>query len=405
MNANHDAEELLRSTLHANARDARDTLTFEEIRRSAGERRRHTGRRTAALAAAAVVVAVGAPTAFLLRPTGEEPSPAPSPSLSASPSPTPTRATSPTQAPTKTRSILEGIRRGPDVGIPWISQDVIHAQAAGDIPLPAGTGRWSAFANYHGGWLLASDAGVWQLGGDGHVEPVGQSGGGIVVSSDGMQTAFLANDAVRIGITTGMGEGENVIPFQSPDPTGPFGFLSGGRVACNGLKGQVVLLDPSGPSKVVSGLSRASASTDNGDLIAGTTVDDDGTAAVVSAASGKTLWTKPHWVTGKFSPDGRYLAAYRTETGGEFETVAILNARTGEPVATSDPSIRALPDLAAQDLASGTAWDDDGSLLIPYRDGQSWAVLRLGTDGRTTRATDVFEGTPYDAGLLFAARP
>jgi hypothetical protein len=398
MNTSRDPEELLRETLRAKAEDAHDTLAFDDVRR-VDVRRRHAGRRTAALAAAAVVVAVGAPTAFLLRSTGEEPSPAPAPT--ASPSPTPTQDTSPTQAPTRTPSVLEGIRRGPDVGIPWISQGVIHAPAAGDVSLPTDIRTWTAFANYHGGWLLASDAGVWQLGGDGQVEPVGQSGGGIVVSSDGMQTAFLANDAVRIGITTGMGEGENVIPFESPDPTGPFGFLSGGRVACNGLKGQVVVLDPSGRSTVVSGLSRASASTDHGDLIAGTTVDDDGTAAVVSAASGKTLWTKPGWYTGPFSPDGRYLAAYRTATGGEFETVAILDARTGVVVADNSrlDGVQALPDVPP------TAWDVDGTLLVPYRDGSAWTIVRLGLDGRMTRATSVFEGNPTVDDLVFAARP
>jgi hypothetical protein len=172
-------------------------------------------------------------------------------------------------------------------------------------------------------------------------------------------------------------------------------------VACNGLKGQVVVLDPSGRSTVVSGLSRASASTDNGDLVAGTTVDDDGTAAVVSAASGKTLWTKPGWYTGPFSPDGRYLAAYRTATGGEFETVAILDARTGVVVADNSrlDGVQALPDVPP------TAWDVDGTLLVPYRDGSAWTIVRLGLDGRMTRATSVFDGNPTVDDLVFAARP
>jgi hypothetical protein len=400
MNKSDHHEELLRATLHAKAGEGRDTVTFEEVRRSAGEQRRRAGRRTTLVAAAAVVVAVGAPTAFLLRPADHPPSPAPQ--STGSPVPTPDHHL--TAPPTPNAADLEAVRRGPDVGIPWLGQGVIHVPGAVDVPIPTDTGTWEAFTNYHGGWLLTSDSGVWQLGGDGRVQPVAQSGGGIAVSADGMRTAFLATDEVRIGITTGMGEGENAIPFRSPDPTGPFGFLSGDRVACNGLKGQVVVLDPAGRSTVVSGLYRASASTENGDLIAGTTTDDDGTAAVVSAVTGAPLWTKPGWTTGRFSPDGQYLAAYRTATGGEFETVAILDARTGKVVARNDaPGLRALPEIMAP--ATGTAWEDGRSLLIPYRHAGTWAILRLTADGTLSRATDVFEGNPYDDHLVFAARP
>jgi hypothetical protein len=51
------------------------------------------------------------------------------------------------------------------------------------------------------------------------------------------------------------------------------------------------------------------------------------------------------------------------------------------------------------------AWDVDGTLLVPYRDGSAWTIVRLGLDGRMTRATSVFEGNPTVVDLVFAARP
>jgi hypothetical protein len=399
MNAEERSEELLRATLTATAEEVSSTLTLDDVRRHAADSRRRSRHRSALIMAAAAIVVAVVPVA-LLRTGGTSPSPAPPPSAATGGTGNATASSSPSPSPTQTvpPSDLTQIARGPGVTIPWLAHGVIHEPGHDDVTLPD-VGAVTAFTNYHGGWLV-SGSGAWQVGGDGRTEMVAQSGGGIVVSGDGMQTAFLANDAVRIGITTGMGEGETVIPFQSPDPTGPVGFLSGGRVACNGLKGQLVALDPSGRSRVLGGLYHASGSTDRGDLIAGTTVDDDGTAAVVTA-DGKTLWTKPGWQTGQFSPDGRHLAAYRSATGGEFETVAILDAHSGKVLTTNATltGIRALPAVPP------AAWDEDGGLLIPYRDGSAWTIVRLGLDGTTSRATPVFEGNPTDAGLVFAARP
>jgi hypothetical protein len=400
-------EELLRDTLQAKAREAQDTLTLDDVRRDVARARHRTAWRTGAVAAAVLVV-LAVPTALLLRPDDHGPEPVPSPTSTPS---TPSVPPSPT--PSTTSSSLTQVPRGRGIAVAWMSNGTIHARGRADVSLPpAVTGTWTSFTNYHGGWLLTGDAGVVQLDGNGGWEPVAQSGGGIAITSDGLRTAFLASDpatrrdVVRVGITTGMGQGEDTVPASAPDLSCPIGFLSSDRVACNGLKGQVLVLDATTRSTtVLSGLSRASAASAASGLVAGTTVADDGTAAVVSASTGKILWTKQHWVTGRFSPDGRHLAAYHSASGGEFETVAILDAHTGARVAATDPSLRALPDLDGFTTATSTAWDEDGSLLIPYRDGQTWTILRLTTDGHLTRATDVFDGTPYDADLVFAARP
>lgn len=402
MNASKSPEDLLRATLHAKAEDAHEAVAFEDVRRGA-LRRRHTGRRAAVLAAAAVVVAVGAPTAFLLRPAGDNPSPAPSPSPSPStslPEPTPTRsAPTPTEPPDPATTGFEGIERGRDIAIPWIGSGAIHRPGAPDVPAPAGS--WQTFTGYHGGWLLSGTGGLVQLDGTGRSTLVAPTAGRIAISADGTQAAFLADGGVHVGITSGMGDGETVLPVQSPDETGPVGFLSSGRVVYNGLKGQVLVLDGRpGSAPPLAGLAHATSSTEARDLVAGTTVDDDGTAAVVSATTGKVLWTKAGWMLGSFSPNGQDISAYHSATGGELETVAILDALTGKVVATSvTPRLRALPAVPP------TAWEDDAGLLIPYRAASSWAVLRLTVDGRLTRASDVVDSPAGSMPFVLSARP
>jgi len=400
MNASKSPEDLLRATLRAKAEDAHEALTFDDVRRDA-VRRLHTGRRATILAAAAVVVAVAAPTALLLRPAGDSPAPSPSPSTSTTlPEPTPTEsAPTTTEPPAPVGTGFEGITRGRDIAIPWLGSGAIHVRGGADVPAPAGS--WEAFASYHGGWLLSGTGGLVQLDGTGRSTLVAPTASRIAISADGTQTAFLADGGVHVGITSGMGDGETVIPVQGPDEAGPVGFLSSGRVVYNGLKGEVLVLDDRpGSAPPLVGLARATSSTESGDLVAGTTVDDDGTAAVVSATTGRTLWTKAHWMLGSFSPNGRFLSAYRSATGGEFETVAILDASTGEVVATAATSgIRALPAVPP------TAWEDDADLLIPYRSGSSWAVLRLTLAGHLTRASDVVESPAGSLPFVLSARP
>ena len=387
-------EELLRSTLRDKAHEAGIGPTLDDVRRAAtNSRRRSRWRAATAVAAAAVVV--GVPSVLLERGPAEDArpsSPLSTPPTVADPNrrePSPSEKSSPdAQVPG-----LEAVPRGRDIAIPWISDGVIHPAPGADVTLPAG--GWDAFTPYQGGWLLSGDALV-NLDGNGDVKQVSPSGSRIVASNDGTHTAFLARGTVRVGTTSG--EGENIIPVPSPDDSGPLGFLSSERVVYNGRPGEVLVLDPMDDSATgLTGLERAHSSTEVGDLVAGRTVDDE--CSVVSAVSGKTLWTKPGWFPAHFSPDGRFLAAYQTATGGEFETIGVLDARTGEVVATNDTAngVQAIPETP-------TAWEDHDSLLIPYRGG-AWAVLRLEVDGTITRATQVFEGSPLDAGLVFSARP
>jgi hypothetical protein len=100
-----DAEDLLRSTLRGKAQEAQATLTPDDVRHAVSTRRRHTGRRTALLVAAAVLVVVGVP-AVLLHSGGGRPSPAP--------------------APTPTPAGLGAIPRGADPRVSYLHDGRVH---------------------------------------------------------------------------------------------------------------------------------------------------------------------------------------------------------------------------------------------------------------------------------------
>lgn len=103
-----------------------------------------------------------------------------------------------------------------------------------------------------------------------------------------------------------------------------------------------------------------------------------------------------------FSPDGRYLAAFHTATGGEFETVVILDAQTGRRVTDSNEgrpsSFHGMPGISL-------AWEDSRHLLTVFldRETRDSEVLRLSLDGRLTRATGAIKTDPTDPGFIFVA--
>ena len=384
-----EPEDVLRQALRSKADEARIDLAPGDIAHGAARSRRVARRRALVTIAAAAVVAVVVPTAVLLRPTGEEPSPAPSPSVSGSSGPTPT------PSPTAASSGLATVPRGPRPHVAYLLDGTVHQPDGSTQRLPVKATDVVSLAPYHGGWIvLDTMGGLTQYDNTGRVVRQGGSDSALAVSADQMQTAFLLQGHLRLGISSGMGNGETDIAVG--DTAHLIGFL-GDRVAYS-VSGQVRTVDGTGKVTVLPGVRLSDGASAEGDLLAGRT--DNGGTAVVSASSGRVLWTDPRWFPGTFSPDGRYLVAYQSATGGEFETVGILDARTGALVAQNRlDGVQALPAVPP------VAWDSDDSLLIPYRGGSEWALLRLGTDGTMTRATPVLTGSPYTDLLVFPGRP
>jgi hypothetical protein len=365
-------EDLLRETLRAKAASASVGLTLDDVRRDASRRRSRSRRTTVAVLAAAAAIAVGIPAAILLRPAGDEVSPAPSPSPTAA-----TTSSSPWPEG------LEGIDRGRDLQVTYLRGRVVHQPDGSTSRLPAGATDVAAFTAYHGGWIvLDSVGGLAQYDNAGTVVLRSRTGeAGLAVSGDQMRTAFLFGGHVHVGIATGMGEGETDLPVGGNARL--VGFL-GDSVVLNANPDSPHVVDPgTRRTTLVPGLESAWCTEASGDLVGGT-IGGDQRGRVVSMSTGRTQWTGD-WVPEAFSPDGSHVLAVPVSSMNDPDTVAILDSRTGRVVSQFS--------LAARDLAQAgrVVWEPAGDAVVfDVRETQATeqAVLRLELDGTVTLATD-----------------
>jgi hypothetical protein len=354
-------EELLREALRAKAAEATTGLTFEEIRRN-GAAWRRAGRRTALVAAAAVVVAVGAPTAFLLRPGDETPSPTRQPTSSANPAPT--RAAG-----------FAGVPRGADPRVPYLHDGVVHEPDSSTLRLP--TDDVTQFTPYHGGWLTVSSTGaITEWDSTGTTQWVMDGENVLAVSADQLQTAYSVPGEIHVGIGTGMGNGEATYPVGNARLVG---FIADGVVVTGGERGHVGYIDH-GTRHVVPNLSEADASASGSDLIGG--LAPDGLSGRVVDLAGHVMWTSD-WQPRAFSPDGRFVAAVHGADGAAAG-LAILDARTGDVVSQVLLGARGLAQVGRP------VWEEsDGAVLMQVQSETHQAVLRLRRDGTIALASDV----------------
>ena len=365
-----NSEDLLRSTLREKATEAHSTLTLDDVRRDAAANRRRSTWRRVALVAAAAAIATGVPTALLLRPTGENPSPASSPS--------PTISTSSAPAPAQT---LERIPRGADPKISYVFDGVVHQPDGNTSRLPAGATDVTQFTPYHGGWLVIdSGGGLVQYDNTGKVERRSSSGdSAVAVSLDRTETAFQSDDHIVVGIGSGMGAGEVDHSIRAKGG-GLVGFLRGG-VVYNSQPGAIRVVGDTGKETRVENLETADATSWIGGLVSGST-DGWTRGRVVSTESGRVLWTSADWLPQKFSSDGRYVAA--VPVGEEAHELAILDSRTGAVEATYS-----LDPMDAS-LSCPMSWDGEtDAVLFCVTTPNGEAVLRLDSHGAVTRASAV----------------
>jgi hypothetical protein len=382
-------EQLLRDTLAARAGEASVDVTLDDIRHGANRRRSRSRRRALVVLAAAAAVAVGIPAAILLRPAGDEVSPTPSPS----PSPTATSSASPWPEG------LDGITRGKDPQVAYLHGHQVHQPDGTTTRLPDGSSFVAAFTPYHGGWLLLDDVGgLREYDNAGALVLRSTTGeAALAVSGDQMRTAFVYGGHLHVGIATGMGQGETDLPVGSARLVG---FL-GDSVVLNGYPDSPHVVDPAtGRSTLVRGLESVWATAAGGDLVGGTIAGDQH-GRVVSASSGKTLWTGD-WVPEAFSPDGSHVVAVPVSSLNEPDTVAILDARSGAVVSQLH--------LAGRELAQNekAVWEPDGNaVLLGVREtqGAQQAVLRLDLRGTVTLATDPALSNDETPAWIFATQP
>lgn len=394
MNPENHTEDLLRSTLRTRAVEASVDLTLDDIRRSAAREQHGARRRLVVGLAAAAVVAVTVPTALALRPEGDGPSPAPSPS--------PTGVTTPSPSPSPSapaNGVLEGLAQSEPPRITYLQERTVHLASGGTVSLP-GTETVGAFAAYHGGWLIADDdsAQVRWYDNTGAVQENGDGLGLFATSADGQLLAFPMNGVIRVGIASGMGEGEHSVAVSDPRDVWPVGFLNDGSLVYND-DGHVKVGAPT--SRTLPGpIVRARTVSADG-LIGG---EDARGRAVVVTATGDVVWSTADWAVWDFSDDGRYVAATNSPTGGDFSAVAILDARTHAVVAQ-----HALLGGGIV-LDKGPVFDTDDTLLFAAADTATdeRAIVRLDDTGRLTRASDLLPSQPPVAGyapFVFATGP
>lgn len=378
-----DIEDLVRDALRAKATEAVDTLTFEDVRRGAAAKRRRSLWLRAGAVVAAAAVAVGIPAAFLMRPDDHSPRPA---------------HPSPTSASTSTGGVLAQLPQSDPPGITYLVGHTIHLASGGTTTLPGPAGV-SAFAAYHGGWLVGDAVmpGVRWYDNTGALEREGIGSYLLAASADGTRLAFTMVPGIRIGITSGMGEGEQMIPVTGDHPRAwPVGFLSDGALVYNDAG--VVKTDHPIAHPVPAAMDQAEAVSVN-DLVAG--VDAEGRGLAWSARTGQTVWSDSDWLVTSFSADGRYAAAMRP-TGAGGKAVAILDARTGNPVVENVLTESGLDPVTP-------VMETDGSLLFVGVDTKSEdsAVIRMLARGEISRASEIVHHDPIaePTAIVFATGP
>ncbi|HEX7717578.1 MAG TPA: hypothetical protein VF416_09840, partial [Marmoricola sp.] len=292
---------------------------------------------------------------------------------------------------------LRLIPQGRPPGIPYLHAGTVHLPDGSTTDLPDPTAAVTDFTSYHGGWLVgvgSGDARVRWYDSTGARRSDGPGIGFFAVSDDGTRTAYAQSGEIHIGITSGMGNGEQTLAGD-PQALRPVGFLRSGDLVYQAKETQVAVSDGS----TIPGMVRAHAVSAEADLVAG---EDAGGNTLVVAPDGSPAWTSDTWSVWAFSLDGRYAAATHTPTQPDYDAFAILDAHTGRVVAEHDT-------LPRHDAIGGSpVMDEDGSLLVPATSGNlQQTVLRLDRDGTVTRATRLFGLAPSsDMEFIdFASRP
>jgi hypothetical protein len=424
--------ESLRGSLHRRADGfAPEGAELDHVVRRARRIRRR--RRTVVSAAAAVAVAAlavptslalgGGPQAGRTVPPAHSGTPAPSATPSvATPTPHPSPSTpspSATASQTAPTLTLAGIRRGGSVDIGWLEGRTWH-NGSSTLTLPAGS--YAEILPYRGGFLVTSprDNGGRLSGAVGTVtwldntmRPQWTACGSdqLALSGDQMTATYSrlsacspsAGDTLLSGLANGMSNVENSRPVPAGQLAQPVG--QNGQVLVydlvgltDGQPGGVWWTDPNQqqPPKQVPGLASAAAVDPAARRVSGLSSGAPHTGVVVDPVTGKVAWSAQDWGLGRFSLDGKYVAAAHS-AGAEPDTYAILDAADGHQVTSLDLSRYGMQVVA-------TAWNADDSLLLLVDQGGRQAVVRLTPQGQVTRVTPVLPANPRHA-IVFATRP
>lgn len=406
--------------------DGGHPIALDSVKRRARKMKRR--RQLAGGAAAAVVVAIAVPTAFALaRQSSSSPQQAAhqptvkvsthhhaaKQSQAAKPSAT---AAPKTQLPAGVHALtFADAASGPAPRIGYLDGSTVR-DPQGSFALPSN--KYLTATPYHGGYLAVTvspqtgDPSVVQVDGTGKVIDEQPGGYRLAISADGTEAAYFVGGSkdkpgtVRVGISSGMSDMENTQTVPAGKSAEPVGFVSGSRLvySTDSASPKIYVTNLQGGQKQIPGLLALGGTDQMHNLLTGETQDNnDGTScwAVLNASTGAEHWKTCDYALGKFSSDGKYVAAVPSNTDGLGATsVTILDANNGHPVAEFQAP-------SGSDLfVTQTAWDaDTDSLLAIAHERGSWRILRLGTDGSVQTAAGPGSGPAEDAPYRFVATP
>ncbi|MFZ2014249.1 MAG: SigE family RNA polymerase sigma factor [Nocardioides sp.] len=144
-----------------------------------------------------------------------------------------------------------------------------------------------------------------------------------------------------------------------------------------------VLIGPDGSFRRIPHLEVVTATSPSGALVAGT--DPQGHGVVTELSTGAVRW-RTRVTLGHFSASGRYVVTMQNvgvqTVEGVGDVVGIREAATGRRVTST-----VLPDLT---IVGRPVWEGDHAVLVVAEDRQGQqAIVRVGLDGRLSRATPV----------------
>ena len=298
---------------------------------------------------------------------------------------------------------LARLPRGPRPRIGY-ARDSTYVDVDGrrtQLPTPPRDSQYVAVTTFGSGLLAARTPGLEEVPETGNavvtqldatgVETRRWAGYPFVVDSDSAAAVwFVDGDDVQVG---DLGSGE-VTPAAIPGcrtlcyPQA----LIGQDVLVTVGRGRPLLFDRSGQAVSLlpglQGLAGLSAVHEGTRLAFGQRRGAPRTerAAAVDLDTGATRWTSDRWVVRDVSPDGRFVSAISSATGGDPDAIAVLDATSGDVVA----ELTLLEDGLGE---AGAAFEPDGSLLVQVsranEAGVTWTVVRLDAAETVRRVTPV----------------
>jgi hypothetical protein len=402
----HDEKRLSRS-LHDRAGDVTGApLGLAEVqRRARGIQRR---RRIAGGLVAAGVVVAALPVALNLAGSGGASRPvAPattSPSSSVTPTGAPTATPSPPQDEGVTPLTVNGAPEGAPAAVTYLRGSTVVVPGSDPVELPA---AYDSVAPYRGGWLAVERRQgtpyVVHLDASGRVSGAKPGGDRIVVSQDGVELSWAESGRLYLDTTNGHSEQPQSIALPKGGVASPVGFTAPGTVVArvDGPRSSFWVTNFTDLT-TVQGVVKVSATDEaHGVLGVQTSANDDGTScwAVRSNAGNEVETRTCDWQIVTFSPDGKHLVGYPSDSDGiGAAAVRLLDTATAKPV--TGFARQGTGDTYVSDVV----WEDASHALASLHEGTAWYLVRLGLDGSLEKV-DEAPGSPEDSPFHFAAHP